>query len=187
MADEITGAGESLLPNTIRKGRKMKTVKVIDEFIADWVERVTTYHLEQWEKYRELKESKSTLLRKYGMASLCIECTEDVKKAVEALKVFRQTNPMVADADGRGNDKSKEFIRNKIAKAGEFKKAKLVAQCEKKIGEIVDAKLLTFGVDGGLNGFLDGKDGRAEVRTVYAGGYNIQCLHYRVLVKKIKE
>lgn len=60
---------------------------------------------------------------------------------------------------------------------------KLIAKVEKKAGKIVDARDLYFGSDGTLNGVVVGEKETVHVETILAGGYNIQCLHYRVLVK----
>lgn len=56
-------------------------------------------------------------------------------------------------------------------------------------GEIVDWSNVhaTYGVQGMtvLNGFVIGKEGRCEIESILAGGYNIQRLHVRVLVREI--
>ena len=54
------------------------------------------------------------------------------------------------------------------------------------VGEITDASHLSIGNQRGeLNGIVKGTKGSAKVETISAGGYNIQCFHYRVLVHKI--
>lgn len=52
------------------------------------------------------------------------------------------------------------------------------------IGEITDASWLTVDPKGNLNGFIIGKRGNAKVETIGAGGYNIQCFHFRCLIHK---
>lgn len=55
------------------------------------------------------------------------------------------------------------------------------------VGTITDASNLTIGNQNGeINGFVIGHEGKCSVETISAGGYNIQCFHYRVLVKPIR-
>lgn len=62
----------------------------------------------------------------------------------------------------------------------------LVNRCKEKVGTVTDWRNVhpTLGNHGcTLNGFVIGTNGRAEVESVLAGGYNIQRLHIRTLVK----
>lgn len=52
------------------------------------------------------------------------------------------------------------------------------------VGTITDATYLEVGASGELNGFIKGTDGTANVNTIGAGGYNIQCYHFRTLIKR---
>lgn len=54
------------------------------------------------------------------------------------------------------------------------------------VGEITDASNLSIGAKGDLNGYIIGTRGRAKVQTIGAGGYNIQCYHFRTLINKMK-
>ena len=54
------------------------------------------------------------------------------------------------------------------------------------VGEIKDASNLSIGnKNGEINGTVTGSKGNAKVETISAGGYAVQCFHYRVLVHKI--
>ena len=52
------------------------------------------------------------------------------------------------------------------------------------VGEITDASDLEVGAKQDLNGYITGTRGRAKVQTIGAGGYNIQCFHFRTLINE---
>lgn len=52
------------------------------------------------------------------------------------------------------------------------------------VGEITDATSLRVGNKDDLNGYIIGTRGTAKVQTIGAGGYNIQCFHFRTLIHK---
>lgn len=59
----------------------------------------------------------------------------------------------------------------------------LYRRVRKITGKVIDASGIKWGGKC-LDGIVIGEQGRAEVTTIYAGGYNIQRLHLRTLVKK---
>lgn len=63
----------------------------------------------------------------------------------------------------------------------------LLNRITKVTGEIVDASDLELSVNGQINGIVVGKKGTVHVETIGAGGYNIQCFHFRTLVKPVKQ
>lgn len=52
------------------------------------------------------------------------------------------------------------------------------------VGKITDASGLRIGAKEDLNGYIIGERGTAKVQTIGAGGYNIQCFHFRTLINK---
>lgn len=53
-------------------------------------------------------------------------------------------------------------------------------------GKITDAAALRIGAKHDLNGYIIGEKGTAKVQTIGAGGYNIQCYHFRTLINEVK-
>lgn len=51
--------------------------------------------------------------------------------------------------------------------------------------EVTGAALHIDPASGDVNGTIAGKAGTANVKTIGAGGYNIQCYHYRCLVREV--
>lgn len=78
-----------------------------------------------------------------------------------------------------------EWLEKEIEQEKNNKLIDLMNRVSSITGIITDASYLTI-KEGNLNGYIIGQDGKAEVETIGAGGWNIQCYHYRTLIKKIK-
>lgn len=81
-----------------------------------------------------------------------------------------------------------EATMKEIRRAVEVILLNLVARVQKKCGKILNASNLHLNTGNWLegqaiNGWIEGEKGNAHVYSITAGGYNIQCLHVRVLVK----
>lgn len=61
----------------------------------------------------------------------------------------------------------------------------LLQRITSKSGEIVDANNLYLSSSGQINGYIIGKKATVKVETIGAGGYNIQCFHFRTLVNEV--
>ena len=58
----------------------------------------------------------------------------------------------------------------------------IIERTNEIVGTITDASNLKVGMKGDLNGYIIGTKGTAKVQTIGAGGYNIQCFHFRTLI-----
>jgi len=63
------------------------------------------------------------------------------------------------------------------------KRQNLITRITKKAGNIIDATGLYIGSTGEINGVIVGDIKTVTVQTISAGGYAVQCYHFRVLVK----
>lgn len=58
----------------------------------------------------------------------------------------------------------------------------IIERTNEIVGTITDASNLKVGMKDDLNGYIIGTKGIAKVQTIGAGGYNIQCFHFRTLI-----
>lgn len=62
----------------------------------------------------------------------------------------------------------------------------LIGRIMGTVGTITDAAALHIGPEGDINGYIVGTEGKAKIQTIGAGGYNIQCFHFRTLIHEMK-
>lgn len=60
----------------------------------------------------------------------------------------------------------------------------IIERTNEIVGTITDASNLKVGSKADLNGYIIGTRGKAKVQTIGAGGYNIQCFHFRTLINE---
>lgn len=170
--------------------------QVVKDFVHNWRLRafkITMEQVAEYEtRYREIEKLYDDSF-KHGYGSQEYkELMDKYKKSYQLLiNTYSQLVRMIAFK--RNKEQELNDLLDKEEKAKIFD---LIGRVTKVVGTIIDASGLSIGYQNGeLNGIVIGTDGKAEVETIGAGGYNEhiivnykhgQIFHYRVLVKPIK-
>ena len=193
-----------------------RNVQVIIDFLEIWKSNVREYYMGSLEAYYTEKEIVRTAYNKantfpYGSPEYC-EAYETYKTISEQFRInCRGKYEKQTYTDRQGKERSKE-VKVKVGKYeflnpynGEPTLTEAVAKLNKDleqeanrkydfiiertnriVGQITDASNLEIGEKHDLNGYIIGTKGTAKVQTIGAGGYNIQCFHFRTLINPIK-
>lgn len=168
-----------------------RNVTAIIEFLDRWAERVKAYYGNAFHEFLKAREEFWAKDRQYcewrnhgGWKDPNKEQIEAEYRAVR--KAFTQKwnwiTPYIIGRDTFDTEKlHKELEQEKKAKYDD-----IINRTNAITGTITDASGLRVGEKGELNGYITGERGKAKVETIGAGGYNIQCFHFRTLVKKAK-
>lgn len=175
----------------IEQQKDVCPVKAIEGFLLNWKEKARAHYMkeaqeyiDEYHKYRAtlcgLSKTKGGYSEEYQTAyNAESKRFQNWRKAHVSAVTERITNTYRKEVDTQ----TLETIihQEKVRKA-----ESLMNRVTEMVGEITDASGLYVADNLELNGKVIGTKGAATVTTIYAGGYNIQCLHFRVLVHPVK-
>lgn len=177
-----------------------RDVVAILNFLENWKANVTKYYHERFEKFLEERAIRYEANRKYcefvntgwhkieDRAAAYVakqEARENERKADRAFS--RKWAFLMRYIERNHPDKfNDELLAEDLQHEAECKYDDIIERTNAICGKIVDARGLWVGNKGDLDGIVIGERGRAKVQTIGAGGYNIQCFHFRTLVHELK-
>lgn len=187
MLEKETGKKDELQTNK---------VEVIWEFLLNWKKEVidfwSTVEVKYIQKFLELNKQSSDLHNNHYSLINSGEYTEETyKKKYNDLRekekaARKNVNELVYKFYNVGTQSlDMDSVNKFLDKEVEARYFKLVNDVKKITGNITDARHLSISSKGDLNGYIVGELGTAKVQTIGAGGYNIQCFHYRTLVREL--
>ena len=168
-------------------------IQVLMDFLKKWRSNAYSWYINNAEKYIELKNNFESELEKH-MNEYVAENGQfqnwSSKYRFErqfTANYYSSINALTMDIVGYSRDINKidyDKLNKMLDAEVERKYEDLVNRVTAKAGIIEDVSSLRIGSQNGeINGFVKGSKRIVEVETISAGGYNIQCFHYRVLVK----
>lgn len=190
-----------------------RNVPVIVEFLNNWRDRVIEFHTEKFKEYYDEKQKVGDLYSKvedsfYSVTNSPARKAYDTAREIFHKKCYgyferqdfinRWGKPDHKDVkvkDGeyewlrpyineRTLDAALDKFRKDVDREWARKYDFIIERTNAIVGQITDASNLKIGAKHDLNGFIIGTKGTAKVQTIDAGGYNIQCYHFRTLINK---
>lgn len=198
--------GEKLLGykekyNAEVKRNDIPYIPALEEFLTGWRNEATDWYHERSNALAEFvqkhNDAVSAINAKYDPYWAHTQEIEAAKKAAgeDYTSYHKRMNFNFSQdvqglyQNGRvGDPKYEAALSKMLDEEMQAKRLDLYYRCTSAVGVIADASDLKIGNNGSLNGIVVGESGKkARVETIMAGGYNIQCLHYRVLINPIQE
>ena len=176
---------------TAQSKANSRNVKVIIDFLENWKAKTRGFYVSMVPEYLEALEEYYRADRGY-----CNWFNYERRNATpEERKAKREEHDELRKAFASEWNWLAMYIEHEalnISKLDKDLKAEaerkydfIIERTNKIVGEITDASDLHI-KDAELNGIIIGKNGKAKVQTVGAGGWNIQRFHFRTLIHEAK-
>ena len=189
---EIDRAQKSLDENKEALSRETekaasRNVKAILDFLEGWKDRMRTYYHGAYERYLVARKEYYAEDERLSKISFHGDTKEERLEAKDQSRKLRRAfhetwNFIEGYETYKGFDD--ERFEKDIKREAEIKYDNIIERTNDICGKIVDASALRVGAKGDIDGIVIGERGKARIQTIGAGGYNIQCYHFRVLVHK---
>ena len=170
----------------------MEKIQVLWKFLQNWRKDAYNYFIENIALYKKLKDEQYDKRKEYlnsdQYKKQAAGLNEYGKKTLLNIwdrKYYEDIHSITKNVylyNGKWDDKR---LNNILDKDVQNKYTDLVNRITEKAGVIQDVSGLMISYKGDINGIVIGDKNKVKVETIRAGGYNIQCLHYRTLVNII--
>lgn len=159
-------------------------IKPLEDFLQSYIEKNTEYYNNQRPlcqvAIQKCNEEQKTINHKdFSNWEEYSTAKNDISKS--HLSCYTQDIIQYAKMS---DDEFTEQLSKNLAAEAHYLKLDLYWRTVGICGVLTCTSNLEVSDNGSLNGFVSGEKGRAIIETIMAGGYNIQKLHYRVLIKK---
>lgn len=172
--------------------------QVMKDFLDQWKTRAYEWHVKRYEAYLIFRAELNAKVKKADeeLEAEGYRWREKDKKlaemgldykSVEAKKYNYAGEVVLKMVTYRNETERLSYLEALLEADRKAKLLDLVNRINHVIGSIENASGLRIDGKGCLNGIVSGPKGTAKVETIGAGGWNIQCWHYRTLVHKLKE
>lgn len=167
-----------------------RNIQAIIDFLDGWKNRVRSFYTENFPKYIEEKNEMRRNIKE-NIDPMYYSRDVEARKVAreqyrEITKAFSEKWNWITEYEVYDNgfrldiDKLNKDLDAEADRKYDF----IIERTNQIVGTITDASALRVGAKGDLNGFIYGTNGVAKVTTIGAGGYNIQCYHFRTLIHK---
>lgn len=193
-----------------------RNVKAIVDFLEMWKARVRKYYGDGLKAYYTEKETVRNVMNapeafrwgtpEYNEAKTkadaayeawCTKCHGKYETRQDVTHTGRKITHQVKVQDGeyeylkpysseRTLEEALARLEHDLVQEANRKYDFIIERTNNIVGTITDASNLEIGDKDDLNGYIIGTKGKAKVQTIGAGGYNIQCFHFRTLINPMK-